>query len=185
MKRKQAAWLLLAIQLVLVLSVAAKYAYERKVCPRVWVKAEQYDPNLPLRGRYLALQLAVDACSLPRDKARFYQGFNYASGGHAPGSWTWNVVLVAHGGHLVPRVVDPLKVREGVEQLVLRENQPCTDVAVSPGTEFFLADTAKGPFPLQKGQVLWVEVTVPPSGPPRPIQLALSSEAGWQPLKFD
>jgi hypothetical protein len=32
---------------------------------------------------------------------------------------------------------------------------------------------------------LWVEVTVPPSGPPRPIQLAVSSEAGWQPLKFE
>ena len=27
-----------------------------------------------------------------------------------------------------------------------------------------------------------VEVTVPPSGPPRPIQLAISSDAGFKPL---
>lgn len=184
MKSKQAAWLLLGIQLVLVLSVAAKYAYERKVCPRVWVKTAQYDPDEPLRGRYLGLQLAVDACSLPRDKARVYGGYAYV-GGQVPKTWTWNVVLVAQNGHLVPRVVDPHSVPEGVEQLVLREKQPCDSVAVTPGTNFYIPDTAKGPFPLPKGQVLWVEVTVPSSGPPRPIQLALSSEAGWQTLKFE
>jgi hypothetical protein len=184
MKSKQAAWLLLAIQLALVLSVAAKYAYERKVCPRVWVKAAQYDPNLALRGRYMGLQLAVNACSLPRDKAHFSPGFAYP-GGHALGSWTWNVVLEAQGGHLIPRAVDPLKLPERTESVTLREKQPCDNATTFEGTSFFIPDTAKSPFPLQKGQVLWVEVTVPPSGPPRPIQLALSSESGWQPLNFD
>jgi hypothetical protein len=184
MKNKQAAWLLLAIQLVLVLSVAGKYWYERKVCPRVWVRGAQYDPNMPLRGRYLGLQFAVDACSLPRDNARFSPGFAYP-GGHALKSWTWNVVLVARNGQLVPRVVEPKAMPENAESITLQENQRCDSATVSQATDFFIPDTAKGPFPLQKGQVLWVEVTVPPSGPPRPIQLALSSEAGWQPLKFE
>ena len=60
MNRIQRAIVLLAVQAALVLSIAGKYLYEREVCPRVWVPAAQYDPNMPLRGRYLALQLAVD-----------------------------------------------------------------------------------------------------------------------------
>src|SRR5579863_10026160 len=60
---------LLVVQAVLVLSIAGKYVYERKTCPRVWVRAAQYDPNMPLRGRYLALRLALDACGLPRDES--------------------------------------------------------------------------------------------------------------------
>ena len=40
--------MLLVVQLVLVLSIAAKYVYERKVCPRVWVRTAQIDPDLPL-----------------------------------------------------------------------------------------------------------------------------------------
>jgi hypothetical protein len=56
---------------------------------------------------------------------------------------------------------------------------------VGEATEFFIPDTAKPPFPLQKGQELWVEVTVPAAGPPRPIQLALSGSDGFHPLRFD
>src|SRR6478672_737226 len=35
----------------------AKFATEP---PRVWVKTAQWDPNLPIRGRYLALRLAPE-----------------------------------------------------------------------------------------------------------------------------
>jgi hypothetical protein len=185
MKTKQAAWLLLGIQLVLVLSVAGKYWWERMNCPRVWVKAAQYDPNMPLRGRYLELQLAVNACSLPRDKARFDQGYQDATGRQTPGYWTWNVVLAAEDGQLMPRVADRQQVEKDGGSVMHRENQPCESAPLSSETNFFIPDTAKRPFPLAKGQVLWVEVTVPPSGPPRPIQLAVSSAAGWQPLKFE
>ena len=48
--------------------------------------------------------------------------------------------------------------------------------------DFFSGDRAKSPFPLKPHEELWVEVTVPPSGPPRPIQLAISSDAGFKPL---
>lgn len=65
-----------------------------------------------------------------------------------------------------------------------RRNLLCGSVVLASVENSSNPDRAKGPFPLQKGQVLWVEVTVPPSGPPRPIQLAVSNEAGWQPLKF-
>ena len=65
-KAMRAGIILALVQLVLVLSVAGKYLYERKTRPRVWTRAAQYDPSLPLRGRYVALQLMVDACGLPR-----------------------------------------------------------------------------------------------------------------------
>jgi hypothetical protein len=184
MKHKQAAWVLLAIQMALVLSVAGNYWYERRTCPRVWAQAAQYDPNLPLRGRYLGLQLMVNACSLPRDKGSFFRGYNYPSG-HVPGYWRWNVVVAAEGGHLVPRVADRRQTTEDSGSLILREDQPCESVPLSSTVNFYLPDTAKGPFPLAKGEALWVEVTVPPSGAPRPIGLAVSSAAGWRALKFE
>ena len=85
----------------------------------------------------------------------------------------------------MPQLQDRRRTPEGVERLTLRENQPCNSVRLSSVEEYFIPDTAKGPFPLKPGQELWVEVTVPPSGPPRPIQLALSSEAGFHPIKFN
>lgn len=185
MKYRSAALTLLAIQLVLVLSVAGKYWCERRNCPRVWVKTAQYDPNTPLRGRYLGLQLVVDACNLPRDAAHFTPGNRYADGRHTSGFWRWNVSLAARDGHLVPRVQDHRRNPDGPQWLTLYENEPCSNQPLSSMVEYFIPDTAKGPFPLKPGQELWVEVTVPRSGPPRPIQLALSSEAGWQPLKFE
>ena len=39
----------------LVLSLTGKLLYDRATCPRVWVKTAPYDPNLPIRGRYLSL----------------------------------------------------------------------------------------------------------------------------------
>ena len=72
-----------------------------------------------------------------------------------------------------------------MQQVTLRTDKPCDQVPLRSEEAYFVPDRAKGPFPLKPGQELWVEVTMPPSGPPRPIQLALSSRAGFQPLKFD
>jgi hypothetical protein len=185
MKYRSAALTLLAIQLVLVLSVAGKYWCERRNCPRVWVKTAQYDPNTPLRGRYLGLQLIVDACNLPRDAAHFTPGYQYGSGRHKLGYWTWDVSLRAQNGRLAPQLRGHRKAPGEIQWLALVENQPCNFVPLASEAEYFIPDTAKVPFPLKHGQELWVEVTVPPSGPPRPIQLALSSEAGFQPIKFN
>jgi hypothetical protein len=183
-KPTRAAAILLAVQLLLVLSIAGKYLYERETRPRIWVRATQYDPSLPLRGRYLELQILVDACALPRAAAHFtpgYQGKDYS----APSSWFWNVSLQVEDGHLVPKLLDHPRAAGDTLNLTLRDGQPCNRVAVNPQVEYFIPDTAKGPFPLQRGEQLWVEVTSPPAGPPRPIQLGISSPAGFQPLHYD
>ncbi|HEX4019965.1 MAG TPA: GDYXXLXY domain-containing protein [Acidobacteriaceae bacterium] len=185
MRQRRAALALLAVQLLLVLSVAGKYLYERRVCPRVWVRTQQFDPNQLLRGRYLALHLLVDACSLPHDPKYFVRGYQYHNRVALPGHWTWNVTLAVENGHLVPRLADRHGSPNGIQQVWLREGDPCDKVPLLQREEYFVPDQARGPLPLQRGQELWVEVTVPPSGPPRPIQLALSSQSGFQPIRFE
>jgi hypothetical protein len=171
------AMLLLVIQATLVLSIAGKYLYERKTCPRVWVRAAQYDPNAPLRGRYLAMQLAVDACALPRDEAHHTQ-FNP----QVPGFWRWTVRLEAQGGKLVPVLASDTDRPEMTAELTMRGDRPCNRATLSQGVDYYLSDTAKSPFPAKKDEELWVEVTVPPMGPPRPIQLAVSKGGVFTPL---
>jgi hypothetical protein len=179
-----AAAILLVVQLLLVLSIAGRYIYERLTRPRIWVRATQIDPNLPLRGRYLALQLIVDACDLPRDAAHFrpgYQSQEYT----APDSWSWDVALAVEDGHLVPKLLNRPRVPGDMLDLTLQEGQPCNRVPVHPEVEYFISDTAKSPLPLQPEDQLWVAVTVPSNGPPRPIQLGISTPAGFQPLHLD
>ena len=62
--------ILAAFQCLLVLSLSGKLLYDRSTCPRVWVKTAQWDPNLPIRGRYLALRLA------PEKDAQWYTETN-------------------------------------------------------------------------------------------------------------
>lgn len=52
------------LQCALVLSLTGKLLYDRATCPRVWVMTQRYDPNLPIRGRYLSLMLDPDVGNL-------------------------------------------------------------------------------------------------------------------------
>jgi hypothetical protein len=51
--------LVAAIQIALVLSLGGKLLYDRVTRPRVWVLCQVYDPELPIRGRYLSEQLRM------------------------------------------------------------------------------------------------------------------------------
>ena len=70
------------------------------------------------------------------------------------------------------------------DELTVWGDGPCSRATLSKGVEYFIADTAKTPFPLKKGEELWVEVTVPAMGQPRPIQLAMSKDAVFTPLNL-
>jgi hypothetical protein len=48
-----------ALHVALVLSIGGKLLYDRARLPRQWVRAEPFDPNLPIRGRYVRLQVEV------------------------------------------------------------------------------------------------------------------------------
>ena len=189
--------LLLAIQLVLVCSVAATYVYERAHYPRVWTRTVAFDPSLPLRGRYLSLRLMVDACqsSLPSGKlAVFPRDF---AGAIKPGPWTvapgqpfsFPVELRSVNNKLVA-----IRPQEGQEtttgkMITAWPGTTCDKMILEEPVDFYIAEHAALPLPLQtgqrqSGQELWIEVTLPPKGPPRPIALALMQNGTWHPLAY-
>jgi hypothetical protein len=168
---------LVVVQSLLVASIGAKYLYERARCPRVWARTAQYDPELPMRGRYLALSPVADVCNLLQpDRSR-----------HSTMDWyeRYRVRLVARDGKLVGENAEGRLPRGNFQSVTVTERIPCDRSPVSPAIDYFVPEKAWSPFPLKSGQELWVEVTVPPSGPPRAIQLALSENGNWRVLKFN
>jgi hypothetical protein len=60
----------------------------------------------------------------------------------------------------------------------------CQDFRLLTPVDFYIAEHAANPASVKPGQELWIEVTIPPKGPPRPIQLALKQNGAWTPLAF-
>lgn len=193
-----ASLLLLAIQLALVCSVAATYLYQRGRYPRVWTRAVAIDPQLPMRGRYLSLQLTVDGCqsSLPSGKLAVFP--RDVNGVVVPGPWTVGPVQpFSFPAELkvVDNKLEAIRPQEGQErskgQLVSAwKGRTCDQMRLEQPVNFFIAEHTAMPLPVQPGRQgaapeLWIEVTVPPNGPPRPIQLAVKQDRAWKPLAFD
>lgn len=180
----RAAITLLLIQSAIALSVAGTYALDRITKPRVWVRAQQFDPSTPLRGRYLALRLSVDGCSLPGSgiaSSDAYNGFEGMPSRKRIG--VWPVTLSAESGQLaVHAVAKPSP--DNSSSVSLWSGQDCHNASLDQSVDFFLPEHAASPVPQSHDASLWVEVTVPSSGPPRPIQLAVSDKIGWHVLKL-
>ena len=104
-----------AVQVALILGMGGKLLVDRAIYPRVWMRAYPFDPNLPIRGRYVRLR--VDA---------------------SPGPLAY----------FIPEHVD---------------------------------DPSRRP----AGEELWVEVTIPKKGPPRPIRLGVKKNGVITPLALD
>ncbi len=180
---------LLLIQLAIVSTVAAKYLYQRWTCPRVWTRAIAYDPELPLRGRYLELQLTVDGCqsTLPSAKdAAFphkYDGTVKAGPYTLRQDTNWfRANLKVEDNRLVAMRIEGQENSSAGELVEGSAGTPCDQMRLTFSTDFFVSDTAQSPLPLKPNQELWIEVTVPPKGPPRPLQLALKDNGTWKPL---
>jgi uncharacterized membrane-anchored protein len=58
------ALLLGIVQLALVASLGGKLLADRATRPRFWLKTAPVDPDLPIRGRYVRLQVEVPATGL-------------------------------------------------------------------------------------------------------------------------
>jgi hypothetical protein len=182
---------LLIIQLALVSTVAAKYAYQRWTCPRVWTRAEGYDPQLPLRGRYLNLRMQVDGCSSTLPSAAQAQFPRDFSGAATPGPFSVRSLnaqffadLKVQNNRLVAiRISDEEKQHDG-QMVNAWAGQPCSHMTLVSPVYYYIADNAPNLMPLKPGQELWIEATIPPKGPPRPTQLALKENGAWKPLKF-
>lgn len=152
--------LVAALHCMIVLSVAGKYAWDRAHLPRVWVNVTPVDPNLPVRGRYLSLQIHVNMLQDAAD-------------------WTWATLSVVDGKLLATR-------SERIRQVgVYRRG---SSWVLSQPVAFFLPEHATDPTPtgtaLADGDKLWAEVSVPREGPPRPMRLGVKNNGVLRPLSL-
>jgi hypothetical protein len=157
---------LAAIHLLLVGSLGAKLIIDRARLPRVWVKTAPRDPNLPIRGRYVDLALEVRAVPPFVAKARdTYDGVSWRS-----------VPLEIQNGELLA-----LSDRDGANQVQFNVKDP-ERARLWSGVAYFIPEHAQDPSIRPQGEELWVEVSVPRKGPPRPIRLGIRKGGQLQPL---
>ncbi len=166
--------LLAGMQLAIVLSLGAKLLYDRATRPRVWARTENFDPDLPIRGRYLALRLQV----VP-------EGFTYqASQQPNVGDWWSN----RQWGYLSSRNSQLIATAQGSGSGMWIHIQRNSDGTLSARTEepvlVFVPETFQMPA-AHTGDEFWVELTLPVKGPPRPIRLAIKNAGGFTPLHFN
>ena len=192
MKISKTSIVLLVIQLALVLSIAAKYLYQRSTCPRVWTRTAAYDPNMIMRGSYLSLQLAVDGCQstlpsalhaiFPRNSDGTTRSNGFTVTNESP--LYFRAKLKVENNKLVAiRIPEADQTSKG-ENVTAMPGASCDALRLDEPVDFYIAEHAVDPTALHAGQELWIEVTVPPKGPPRPIQLALKDNGAWKPLAF-
>ena len=167
MKPLYKALVLCAVHLALVASLGAKLLYDRATRPRVWALAAPVDPNLPIRGRYVRLQIHVQPRGVGQSEPVLLQ--------------VENGQLVAvrdpHAGEAYGDSGLRLRVfpRTGGQIAVLDES-----------LAFFIPEHVKDPSVRPQGEELWVEVTLPKKGPPRPIRLGVKKGDGpITPLELD
>jgi hypothetical protein len=155
------------VHVLIVCSLGAKLVVDRARCPRVWVKTASYDPNLPIRGRYVNLRIVVDA---PEAKpAEVHKS--------PDGKDTW-MTSVPERARLDVRDGKLLAIPDeagSVYYSSVNRNSQSGEIAIDEPVAFFIPDTAQDPTRRKPGEELWAEVTVPRKGPPRPISLAVKN----------
>jgi hypothetical protein len=165
-----------ALQVALVVSLGVKLTWDRSRFPRAWAKAGTYDPDLPIRGRYLGLRLEV-LCEGPEPT------YPTPSGAPRPGMMSsgWaRGTLRAENGRLASNCSSS---PQGVD-LFRRQRAGQFTTTLSEPVLFFLPEHAPDPWQQAKGGELWAEVTVPKNGPPRPIRLAVKRGDMFTPLEI-
>jgi hypothetical protein len=159
-----------AVQVLLVASVGAKFVYDRSHYPRVWVETAPYDPDLPIRGRYVRIAVLVDAHRTPATRA---------SPARPEGLGMFRARLKVADGRLV--AVEDDAGQHWVSNARCGEAQ-CWRLAEA--LAYFIPEHVEDPARRPAGETLWVEVTVPPEGPPRPIRLGIRKGDTTLPLEL-
>ncbi|PYV48707.1 MAG: hypothetical protein DMG92_12965 [Acidobacteria bacterium] len=162
------------LQIGIVSSLGAKLLYDRAHRPRVWIKSAIYDPNLPIRGKYLALNIEVPAEGFTGRM----QTLPYASG---PKEYEFfspsRCDLVLRGNQLIAVANEQGEFWVNVS----RRNHDVVAV-INGETAYFLPEHQNGPVLRNRGDELWIEATIPRKGPPRPIRLGIKRDGVLTPL---
>ena len=155
-----------AAQMLVVASVGAKFLIDRSSYPRVWVATAPIDPDLPIRGRYVRLGILVDAER--RAVADVPGAPNMFSARLAVKDNRLVAIEDERGAHFV-------------------SSMPCateTCWRLSEPLAYFIPEHIEDPSRRSADEELWVEVTVPPKGAPRPIQLGVKKNGELAPLEL-
>lgn len=160
---------LAGVQAVLMLSTGWLFWFDRQISPRGWVSTAPVDPNLPIRGRYIILNMVVPFVSTRTD----------VSAVDLVGSWQ-HVQLRVEADRLLAVQKDGAGFNDHAGVIQSSDGS----LVVNPGPElaFFIPPDVKDPLIRADGRTLWVEVTLPGSGAPRPIQLGLEKDGQIEPL---
>lgn len=164
MTRRQAGMAVAVAHVALVGSLGLKLLVDRARFPRGWARTLPYDPSTPFRGRYVRLALDIP---LAQKVAR-------ADDGYAP----HGVTLKAVDGR-VEGVIDETVNRPMV---TLREENGIVSGRLTDGVAFFIPEHVPDPSRRANDEQLWVEVTLPPGGQPRPIRLGVMRDGRLTPL---
>jgi uncharacterized membrane-anchored protein len=157
-----------AIHLAFVGSLGAKLLIDRATRPRVWVRTGPVDPDLPIRGRYVQLRIAGRASEVLSGPT-----------GSAPvtlrvdnGVLWFDRVAESTGSRIRARTTITTREGEHIAEL----NQPVA---------YFIPEHVPDPSRRAAGEELWVEVTLPKKGSPRPIRLGVKKGGVLTPLDLD
>ena len=161
MSRFQKGLMLAVMHLALVLTVAGKYYADRAALPRAWARAAPFDQNLPIRGRYVRLRVEAEVRS---------------NGTVLPGG-TNQARLSADGGKLAANLPGP----GGVWVRALAGNR----AALVEPIAYFIPEHVADPSRRPAGEELWVELSVPPIGAPRPLRLGVKKDGVLRPLDLN
>jgi hypothetical protein len=161
---RQAGVLVAVLHVALVGSLGIKLRVDRARYPRAWARSAPVDPDLPLRGRYVRLNLRVPVT--PDSGAGGMSGALYG------------VRLAADHDTLVGRLdaeLESPKVR-------ITEVRGAWTATLNHPVPFFIPEHIPDPSIRAAGEELWVEVTLPHRGPPRPIRLGVKKDGTLTPL---
>ena len=167
---------LAALHLLLIGSIYLKFQLDRAMYPRVWIQTQPYDPDLPIRGRYVSLSPVV-SYTPDRDKAK--QGTErLGAAGPFGDLYSRTPVRLEVRDGVLTAIDDPAG-RQSVRQASCR-HESCA--VLSEPIAFFIPEHANDPSRRATGEELWVEATIPPTGPPRPIRLGVKANGNLKPL---
>jgi hypothetical protein len=156
-----------AIQVALVSSLGAKLLWDRATEPRGWALTRGYDPDLMIRGRYVSVSLVVKADRVYGTPEIPRTPFTPLRDG------SYNVFLTVENGFVVANPADHFT-GFSVRSPETRDGE--TLALLSPPVVYFLPEHADNPLlprPAATGATTVIEVTIPKSGPPRPIRFGL------------
>ncbi|MGB7282158.1 MAG: hypothetical protein WBE13_07850 [Candidatus Acidiferrum sp.] len=162
MNQFQRGVLFAVIQVALVSSLGAKLMWDRETLPRGWAATRGYDPDLPIRGRYINISLLVKADkvfpSLPTESHNTAPSCVFGS---------QNVYLTVENGRVVANPADHFT---GLTVSGPRWQDGEMLAMLSPPVVYFLPEHALNPMSGRPTGTLFLELTVPREGPPRPIR---------------